>query len=97
MPEYIGCRDCDSPNCRGCNIYTLAKALKAGRFNGLMNENRAVHVFTDVKPVVRGHWVEETDRYLHWHCSECKYTIAGVEIRYNYCPYCGAYMKEDEP
>lgn len=50
----------------------------------------------DVKPVVLGWWVNEPDRYRHWHCSECGYTISGIEIAYYYCPNCGADMREVE-
>lgn len=43
----------------------------------------------DVQPVVHGHWVEEPDRYFHWHCSECGYVISGPHREFNYCPKCG--------
>ena len=53
MAEWIECRDCPSPDCRGCNLYTLAEMLRAGRFDGLMDGNRAVHD-AEVVPVRGG-------------------------------------------
>ena len=29
--ELIGCRTCSSPGCKGCNMFTLYKALKLAR------------------------------------------------------------------
>lgn len=52
MAEYIGCRNCSSPDCRGCNVYTLATMLNTGKFDCLMNGNRCVDRFADVAPVV---------------------------------------------
>lgn len=49
----------------------------------------------DVKPVVHGYWVEEPDRYFHWHCSECEYVISGPHREFNYCPKCGTKMHGD--
>lgn len=43
MPK-IGCRECDSPDCKGCNIYTLERALKAGKFDWMKNGNNAIVV-----------------------------------------------------
>ena len=46
----------------------------------------------DAEPVRHGHWVDEPDRYFHWHCSECEYTISGPHREFHYCPKCGAKM-----
>ena len=34
----IDCRECDSPDCRGCNIYRLARALEQGKLWFLTRE-----------------------------------------------------------
>lgn len=52
----------------------------------------------DVRPVVRGHW-ERTLWFVT--CSVCEYTSAdtddeGSAISLNYCPNCGADMREEE-
>lgn len=49
MAEHIKCRHCESPDCRGCNIHTLAAALERGYFDSLMDGNRAIHINTDIK------------------------------------------------
>ena len=59
MAEYITCRNCSSPDCRGCNVYTLAMMISTGKFDCLMNGNRCVDRFADVAPVVR--------------CKDCKH------------------------
>ena len=61
----------------------------------------------DVKPVVRGEWIEVavTDGYdiegvKTWvsvmQCSQCGFIVNAVEghmAQYNFCPNCGAYMR----
>ena len=51
----------------------------------------------DVRPIVKGTWIEEPDRWLHWHCSECGYAISGLNMEYHYCPNCGAETKGKMP
>ena len=53
----------------------------------------------DVAPVVHGKWIREW-----WHsggvrkCSTCNITqtvnVYNGEVKFNYCPYCGAKMDE---
>lgn len=38
----IGCRECDSPDCSGCNIYTLACALAKGKLNWAKDEHNSI-------------------------------------------------------
>ena len=38
----IGCRECDSPDCSGCNIYTLACALAKGKLNWAKGEHNSI-------------------------------------------------------
>lgn len=47
----------------------------------------------DVKPVVRGKWTDTTHGLM---CSACEtYQVYGSRF-YNFCPICGADMKEVE-
>jgi len=40
----IDCVNCGSPDCRGCNVYTLAEALRQGKLDWAMNENRSIRI-----------------------------------------------------
>lgn len=103
MAEYIGCRNCDSPDCKGCNIYTLAAMLGAGKFDGLMNGNRSINPFAaDVVEVRHGAWISLTDcANAGVYCSVCHKKVWKEDyawcnrknkLRSNYCPNCGARM-----
>lgn len=57
----------------------------------------------DVHPIKRGKW-EENAGYGGWgdtiyQCSECSIEFTcetGIDIDWNYCPYCGARMKQED-
>ena len=51
MAEYIACRSCESPDCKGCNLKRLETMLENGAFDCLMNENRCINTAADVEPV----------------------------------------------
>lgn len=48
MAEYIECRECDSPHCKGCNLKNLETMLRNGKFDCIMNENRCINTAADV-------------------------------------------------
>ena len=48
----------------------------------------------DVAPVVHGKWVYPLGMAWNYVCSECGKSI-GV-IKHNYCPNCGAHMKDGD-
>ena len=56
MNELIECRECTSPNCRGCNQYILYQALREGKLDGLMNENKRISVPGNVTVIRHGKW-----------------------------------------
>ena len=94
MAEYITCRRCDSPDCKGCNLKRLETMLGNGKFDCLMNENRAIGTSADVATVRHGKWIPA----VHvgdccYHCSECQFLRDAYLIDIgNYCPNCGAKM-----
>lgn len=45
---------------------------------------------------IHGYWINEPDRYFHWHCSECGYVISGPHSEFHYCPKCGTKMEGDK-
>ena len=78
MAEYIACRRCNSPDCKGCNLKRLETMLENGKFDCLMNENRSINTSSDVEPVVHGRWLlqanNERTNYrcnVTAECSEC--------------------------
>ena len=98
MAEYIACRRCDSPDCKGCNLKRLETMLENGKFDCLMNENRAINTSADVAPAVHGRWEEKG--YVcgesEFECSVCHKTEWRTSIsRFRWCPFCGARMDGD--
>lgn len=78
MAEYIKCRNCESPDCKGCNLKNLETMLNNGKFDCLMNENRCINPSTDVAQVRHGRWILEAhDERVNYRwnvtaeCSEC--------------------------
>ena len=106
MAEYIGCRECDSLYCKGCNLKNLETMLRNGKFDCIMNENRCINTAADVAPVVHGRW-DDSGRYTFPNgATAVRCTICGCALNeseyhlydWNYCPICGAKMDEcNEP
>lgn len=105
MSEYISKEDALKALCSLCGWDFFACDLCA--------EYCAIGEVTpaDVKPVVRGEWVDradERDLRRKWHdyrCSKCSYAaddfISGTEDWWceyepNFCPNCGADMRGEE-
>ena len=100
MTEYIGCRECDSPYCKGCNLKNLETMLRNGKFDCIMNENRCINTSADVAPVVHSYWKHKitNDGENIGICHNCKYPVSWFYGITKYCPNCGAKMdKPDEP
>lgn len=90
MAEYIGCRNCESPDCKGCNLKNLETMLNNGKFDCLMNENRCINPAADVAPVRHGRWIVRNKGMNNWvDCSECG-TIGSPH--WKCCPVCEAKM-----
>lgn len=55
----------------------------------------------DVKPVVRGEWIEgeyvgEVGDEIKWHCSSCGFAVLSDEHpAWRFCPDCGADMRKE--
>ena len=90
MAEYIGCRNCESPDCKGCNLKNLETMLNNGKFDCLMNENRCINPSADVAPVRKGRW--ESDGLSSLKCSDCGY-LDDMKMYHRYCPDCGCFMR----
>nr|DAZ67924.1 MAG TPA: zinc-ribbon containing domain protein [Caudoviricetes sp.] len=98
MAEYIGCRECDSPYCKGCNLKNLETMLRNGKFDCIMNGNRCINTAADVAPVRHGKWEWLGPNMLVRGCM-CG-TCSACKVRSKYivntalCPHCGAKMDE---
>ena len=88
MADYIKCRNCESPDCKGCNLKNLETMLNNGKFDCLMNGNRCVNKSADVAPVRHARWKSYGKNLGE--CSECGEIVS---VRSNYCPNCGANMR----
>ena len=81
-----------------------AQIISNGEYYGYCTEDVRLNSIptADVAEVKHGRWIEyPRDHYFK--CSECKYTVpyrkavlVNGSREYNYCPNCGALMKEDE-
>ena len=91
MAEYIGCRNCDSPDCKGCNLKNLETMLNNGKFDCLMNENRCINPSEDVAPVRHGRWEKTADDAVR--CTACKRKMNSSQYGYAFCSLCGAKME----
>lgn len=92
MPEYISCRSCDSPSCKGCNIYTLSTMLNNGKFDSLMNDNRSINPTANVVEIRYGEWVKPSPSSQEC-CKQCGKTPKLIfGLLPDYCPWCGAKM-----
>ena len=78
--------------------------ISNGEYYGYCTEDVRLNSIptADVAEVKHGRWIEYP-RAHYFKCSECKYTVpyrkavlVNGSREYNYCPNCGALMKEDE-
>ena len=90
MAEYIGCKECDSRKCDGCNILTLEKMLSEGKFNCLLDEHLSINPCADVEVVKYGRWIK------HEGYDECNLCHTKTIFGHNYCPNCGAKMEVEQ-
>lgn len=88
MPEYIE---------RGTAIKRVMETKwESGSDGAAAMEIVAAAPTADVAPVVHGRFVHRGPRFVGgvdwWNCSICGSLVSGVEIRFSYCPNCGAKM-----
>ena len=99
MAEYITCRRCDSPDCKGRNLKRLETMLGNGKFDCLTNENRAIDTSADVEPVRNGSIIETIeDGHMKrvFSCCGTDFTKMTCWMTPKYCPNCGAKMDLEE-
>lgn len=86
-----------------CKKYNIGYD-ETDRFKGGSSAYELGHLFDDLPSIQpeqpKGHWRQEIKRddwndyeEEYYHCSECGTTC---EERYNFCPYCGADMRNKQ-
>lgn len=95
---FRGCEEMVSPK-DSCNPREWTKGYEHGMKESL--NLIATQGAADVVPVVHGRWMWELadNGWANWMCSGCGYTRnvdVHVVMDWNYCPYCGAHMKDGE-
>lgn len=94
--ESVSCDFCD--NKAGDDEYADYAKCSDCHY-GAEIEDIADFPAADVRPVVRGRWNEDHlvtlngGTYTVWRCSECEHAEP-TPVPWNYCPNCGAEMKE---
>lgn len=76
-------------------LNVLLKVIEDGRKKDFKKESRLL-IFDNlpsVQPEQKiGHWIPRNSFLVRYKCSECEFESE----EYNYCPNCGAKMKEGE-
>ncbi len=101
--EYIGRRDAIKARKRSCNKNCLECDFAIEGDSWCEGEVFVVDLLrippADVRPVVHGKWIFDCERKMHdgwtyrqYHCSACEFQMIGGN--HNFCPNCGADMRE---
>lgn len=102
--NLIECRNCNVPDCTGCNIHRLSVALRRGLLDGLKDKHNGIRITSEIEPVRHGEWIgdckaiSDADGIARcgmygFRCSKCN----GFSIEDGrYCPNCGAKMNSGE-
>ena len=100
MAEYIEREAAMAAACKAlCHPGVLCPDFKCAEVRNAFNAIPAA----DVRPVVRGKWIDRDDDYYGWNMWAC--SVCGEEFvltegtpdmnDYHYCPNCGADMMEE--
>lgn len=102
MAEYIEIKKLeeafDNADPDVCESYPYGRSYWGFGMENVRDVIRGVPA-ADVAPVVHGRFAHDGPRFVGgvdwWHCSNCGKLASGVEIRFAYCPWCGARMDGD--
>ena len=61
----------------------------------ILESNDAKYERADVRPVVRGKWRLYSPLTDTYECDKCGYQVIDESFRTNFCPNCGADMREE--
>jgi hypothetical protein len=89
MMGRIGCKDCISTKCEGCNMLTLERMLNSGKFDCLMDEPHCIDQNAEVGVVKHAQWIGVQNGCGC--CSNC-HRQDRIDPIATHCRYCGAKM-----
>jgi hypothetical protein len=75
MIGLIDCRECDSPDCRGCNLYRLAEALQQGKLDWMKDEKNGIRV-----PDMSEALAYDRDQYKKGYADGAKETLDALDL-----------------
>ena len=81
----------DNPDKNMKYLKYLERASGAGQEYNFYKD--ALQAIENHPNIGEAEWVEEPDRYRHWHCSCCGRTEGMIHYTMFYCPSCGKKMK----
>lgn len=98
MAEYI---DIDAPI--DVAVYQRNRRIQV-TLRQILESNDSQYQAADVRPVVRGKWIDRYDKYYGWNmwaCSACGEEFVLTDgtpdmNEYHFCPNCGADMREEQ-
>lgn len=93
MSDYILREDAIEAHCMNCQCIDQEDDKSACWCMGKDRINQIPAA--DVRPVVRGEWLEPDDDYGYLECSVCEESSPNDE-RWNFCPNCGADMRKQK-
>lgn len=83
------------PNIDGCSECAKQHGQLADWLEELLAFKHVAETPADVRPVVRGRWLDYDDDYGAYSCSVCEQD-APDDTKWPYCPHCGADMREGD-
>ena len=89
--SYCCCSLAGTAACRTCSNNPNAETPPPVRTNTLVSVDSVL--ITGCKIVAKGKWEQVDDYRYPWGCSNCHNTFSE---QYNFCPNCGADMREDK-
>lgn len=85
--KYIECEAAMAAACKAlCHPGVLCPDFNCAEVRDTFNAIPAA----DVRPTVRGKWVDEPIKGIRYHCSVCQ---GRFDYTWHFCPNCGADMR----
>lgn len=94
MSEYIEREAAIEAVCLCCGLHSVCEEDEYAMEGCFPRSNLNCVPAADVRPVKRGEWIDHQEgRWIYAKCSECG-TVH--DVKSNFCPSCGADMREEQ-